>query len=160
METKTFSTNSFIYRFLAWPSAVLPRRSHPDDICDLRQAVIIKAVLCLLGISVVFDYFFSLAAFGLFVLSHYFSGFSAYAVDNFVVRMGSAYFVLTVGAAAIVASLYATYCFQAWFSNYIHNRRYKREEAGLKPLLHPVTSPVKEMYKSWKDKLCYRVSFE
>lgn len=160
MESKTFSTNSLTYRFLAWPQSYLPYRNTPDDICDLRRAVIAKAFL--LAVSIAFGIFaaFSVASYGLYVLSKFFPLFSAYGAETFAVHLGR---VITLGVTTIgilAGLVYLIVIGLNRLQTYLVNRQCARDAAGLKPMLHPVTSPVREMYRSLKDKLCYRVEFK
>jgi hypothetical protein len=160
METKNFSTNSFIYRFLAWPQGFLPYRKRPEDICDLRRAVIFKVFLCLFGLSAALFYIFSMATAGLFLLSKHFAFFSAYSTLTPITKIGLLLGTLTFGGAAIAGFGYLLINALFYVFRYFANRSDARKEAGLKPVFDPVLSPVKEFYTTWKNKICYRVSFE
>lgn len=160
METKTFSTKSFAYRFLAWPEDYLPPRSRPQDICDLRRALIGRGLLISFLLTIAFGYLFSIASAGLYGLAQIFEFFSAYSVKTEIVKIG---LVLAFGTGAIAFVVGLIFCIVHGLdklSQYRKDRRYAREQAGIKPLLDPVTSPVKALYTSWKDKLCYQIEFK
>lgn len=176
MESKTFSSQSLIYRFLAYPRNKL--YNPPEDICELTRAVLFRVLLILLAVSVVGIYLSS--------VSYYlFSGFygtncgfdiktitSACSVPgleyyNGLYMVGGILSMLTVAALFIGALLLTIIglCFLIDnFKEYARNRRYAKEKARLadpnykEPV--PRNNVFKAMYLSHKEKTCYRIKFE
>jgi hypothetical protein len=151
MEAKTFSRNSLVYRFLAWPGDDM-WFDWPRDICHLRRNVIGKILVLLLMVSGTLLYGYCVSSFILYKLGQWFGGvFSAYVVRNVPVALGSAFTLITFAAGLLLG----TVCLLVYIQKYFQRRKWERDGLPPKP-----NGPIKEMYLSWKNKLCYKIDFQ
>jgi hypothetical protein len=151
MEAKTFSRNSLVYRFLAWPDDSM-WFDWPLDICHLRRNVIGKILALLAIISVVFTYSFCGSSFLLYRLGYWFGGvFEIYHTRNAAVEIGAVLTFITFVICVMLGFVWVIGRIQEYF------KRRKWERDGLPP---KPNGPIKEMYLSWKNKLCYKIDFQ
>lgn len=175
METKVFSANSLIYRFLAYPRNIL--YNPPSDICELTRAVLFRALLILMATFVV----------GLYLSSVPYYLFTGYQCGAFDIKNVSAlactipYFGIIPGLyiaggllayitliIILIAGLVAVIYFLMWgFGELQYQyRSYKRKQREAQEADPNYKEPVprrnvlKEMYISHKEKTCFRVKFE
>ena len=175
METKVFSANSLIYRFLAYPRNYLS--NPPSDICELTRAVLFRAFLVLLGALVIGTYVTS-------VPYYLYAGFVCDAFDiktvdtlvctvpytglikGIYIAGGLLTLVTTIVAALCLLVALVVGCFHLGGiikeSIYERNAKRRRERENDPNYKAPVPrrNVLKEMYRSHKEKTCFRVTFQ
>ena len=175
METKVFSANSLIYRFLAYPKAYM--EFPPRDICELTRSVLFRAFLILLATFVIGVY---LSAVPYYLFTGYQCG--AYDIKNVsalactvpyfgvipgLYIVGGLLSYITVLIVIIVGIVFIG-CFLHWAIGELKDvhrtyTRSKREAKLADPNYKeppPRRNVLKEMYISHKEKTCFRVKFE
>jgi hypothetical protein len=115
MEAKTFSRDSFVYRFLAWPTGNL-WFSVPYDICQLRRDVILKIFLLLTIVSATFGYAYSVTSYVLYEMSQLFGGVFGTRGLTEIVKFGGALTYITLLFAALAGIFWALDKAQKYFS--------------------------------------------
>lgn len=180
METKAFSRNSLTYRFLAYPRTYL--ESPPQDICELTRAVIFRSILLLLCLLIATIYVSSVPY---YLYAGSYCGFSLPDPKNlsefstctlpwlkiydgpFFVGM-----ILTCATSLIlvIIGMVFSWKFTADALNTLRTKLRKRAYLKHQALLkdpnykEPVPKPrrrniFKEMYRSHKEKTCFRITF-
>lgn len=175
METKVFSANSLIYRFLAYPRNYL--EYPPSDICELTRAVLFRAFLVLLATFVIGVY---LASVPYYLLTAYQCG--AYDIKNVsALACTGSYFGVIPGLyvvggllsyiSSIIIGLVSLVAIGVlvWEGISELSRKYRTHKRNkLKAQLAdpnykeppPRRNVLKEMYNSHKEKTCFKVKFQ
>lgn len=144
MQPTIIDRNSKLYKFSEFG---MPRRRHyelPQDICQFRQMLIIAAIrnALLLGIALVIVAATGVTIYDIFMLCVYGTG--LHKISQFTLTLMFVVASLSIGVGAI--SLTVKYVLRA-----ITRIRKRSANQYKEPTM------LKQVYLSWKEKLCYSV---
>lgn len=154
MFTKNFSPDSWVYNFLAWPGNYLHTR--PETICQLRTWVLAKLLGITVACAVLMGYVSSITYFLLykFTCGSEFTISCVYGFNN-IARVGGALLGATLIVAGVLAFIAGCIKGMDYYNEWAYDSGWKYKKIQF---LSDDNS-IKLMYRSWKDKVCYPVTF-
>ncbi len=147
MFGKNFSTDSFVYRFLAWPDSYLYRDETPKDICELRGAVLRKLFIIFFSVGLPLLYLTSIG-------SYIADVWNCDSISSVECKKGLSWFSHLGGFLAWITCVLAILTVGSYFTERIY-KLWINVEKKVK-----VDTPLNSMYTSWKDRVCYPITFD
>lgn len=155
MDVKIFGFSSWMYRFLAWPSGYISPNMRPQTICELRGAILGKMAIWITLVSMLLGYVSSIT----YSLLYHFTCGSRIATTctygyNIVVEVGLVMMLITGGCLAFLAfAVLVVKCYDLFTS-----WKYDRKHSGKQFISDD--NPMKLMWESAVEKICYSIKFE